>query len=130
MSPNREPKWISKEPVKSANAEFQEALKSSPFVGAVAVEALAQFIKATNTIRAKGRPAVSAEEATAQVIARITSARDVAEAAPDEVYTQIFNAQLQGWESAARTIQGQPVQQEVPTLTAKKPMSGGKSNRT
>lgn len=122
----RQPKWLSQEPARSANAEFQETLKNDPFVGAVAVEALANFIKATDSMRGTGRKAVSDEEATAQIIARITEAHNVAEAAPDATYAQIFGAQLQGWELASKTLHDQPTHQEKPTRTDKKNMSRGK----
>ena len=128
MSPERQPKWLSKEPVKTADVEFQQSLEASPFEGSVAIGALANFIDATKTIRAMRRPAVTPEEATAQIIARITAARETAAEANQETYAQLFEAQLQGWEATERILQGEAAPQEAPTQTAKKPMSGGKSN--
>lgn len=130
MSPNSEPRWVDQEPVSTADAEFNEALQQSPFVGAIAMEALAKFIKATETARTMRRRHVSPEAATEVVISRIAQARDAAVAAPDPTYAQLFDAQLQGWEAAGRTIQAQPAPQEAPTQTAKKSMSGGKSKRS
>ena len=124
---NREPGWLSREPVKTARTEFNEALKNDPFAGAVAVEALANFIKATDTLRSAPKSRVTAEAATQQVIARIVEARDAAEAVPDPTYTQIFESQLTGWEAAARTIEGKSTPQVAPTQTAAKDMSDSKS---
>jgi len=127
MSFSREPGWLSKEPVKTARVEFKEALENDPFVGEVAVGALAKFIKATDALRATPKNRVTAEAATQQVIARIVEARDAAEAVPDPTYTQIFESQLAGWQVAARTIEGKAAPQQVPTQTATKKMSDGKS---
>jgi hypothetical protein len=121
-----EPKWVSREPVKSADAEFYEALMNDPFVGATAVDALARFIKATDELRAAPRSRVTPEAATKLVIARIVYARDAALAASDPTYEQIFEGQLQGWEAAARIVQGRAAPQEAPTQTGTKRMSDGK----
>jgi|GEM_PF-2225667 len=130
MPLNREPKWLSKEPVKTANAEFNEALKNDPFVGSIAVNALANFIKATDTLRADSRSRVTPEAATNQIVSRITEARDTAVKAPDATYAQIFDAQLKGWEPALRALNGEATPQETPTQTAAKRMSDGKSNKS
>ncbi len=127
MSPNREPKWLSKEPVLSADAEFQQALRNDPFVGEVAAAALTNFIKATEVARTTGRKPATTEEVTERIVARIAQARDAAVNAPDPVHAQIFGAQLKGWEPAVRSLQSQPAPQQAPTPTAKKRMSGGKA---
>jgi len=129
MPLNREPKWLSKEPVSTANAELKEALNSEPFEGALAVNALANFIKAADVLRATPRSRITPEAATKQIINRIVEARDTAERAPDPTYAQIFGAQLIGWKAAARAVGGNDIQQDTPTQTEAKSMSDGKSNQ-
>jgi hypothetical protein len=129
MAP-RTPGWINREPIKAADAEFNEALQADPFVGSVAVDALARFVKATEETRATTGRHIKTETITSEVLKRVRAARAAAEAAPDPVYTQIFSAQEQGWEAAQRIAQESAIVPEAPVNTNAKSMSAGKSNNT
>ena len=127
---SRTPNWINREPVKSANAELNEALQADPFVGSVAVDALARFIKATEVAREKTGGRIKTETITSEVLKRVSAARAAAEAAPDPVYAQIFSAQEQGWESAQRISQDSAIVPEAPVNTDAKSMKNKKSKNT
>ncbi len=129
MAP-RTPNWINREPVKSVNAELNEALQADPFVGATAVDALARFVKATEEARAKTGGRIKTETITSEVLKRVSAARVAAEAVPDPVYAQIFSAQEQGWEAARRIAEESIVAPEAPVNTKAKSMSAGKSKKT
>jgi len=129
MAP-RTPGWINREPVKTADAELNEALKADPFVGSVAVDALAQFVKATEVARVKTGGRIKTETVTTEVLKRVSDARIAAEAVPDPVYAQIFSAQEQGWESAQRIAQESGVVPEKAVDTKAKSMSAAKSKNT